>query len=305
MRLVKAKKETSGITRKGPEALLLGRTAKTVDSKAASFATQLYRWMQRFARAEARRQRDVVLASSITKSVLAKAEPPSQEQLERELRRILVANGKASFTSSVRRTLGVRDATPADAEMQRFMASKEIRIQQIMSGTRKAVTDSIRQIILTALAEDPRPSTTEIGRRIGRVYHGDTGGEVGDIVPAPLTGSRVLPTERVRLTGGGNLYVFSFERAQLIARTEMAQAENEGIVEGYRQAGVPGLKWLAYNDGRTGDREHNEMNKHPPIAVGERFTLPDGTRMRFPGDPTAPIKHLANCRCTVRAVRRI
>lgn len=294
-----------GVSRKGPEARLIGRTAKTVDNKAASLATQLYRWMQRFARAEARRQRDIVLASSIAQSVFAKAEPPSQKQLEEELRRILVANGGTAFASSVRRTLGARNAAPADVEMKRFMASKEIRIRQIMSSTRKAVVDSIRQIVLTALAEDPRPSTTEIGRRIGRVYHGDTGGEVRDIVPAPISGSRVLPTERVRLTGGGNLYVFSFERAQLIARTEMAQAENEGIVEGYRQAGVPGLKWLAYNDGRTGDREHNKMNRHPPVAVGEKFTLPDGTRMRYPGDPTAPIKHLANCRCTVRAVRRI
>ncbi len=87
----------------------------------------------------------------------------------------------------------------------------------------------------------------------------------------------------------------------LIARTEMAQAENTGIVEGYKASGVKRLVWLAYKDGRSGDREHDEMHR-VETPVGVPFELPDGTRMRYPGDPAAPIKHTANCRCSVGSV---
>ena len=171
-----------------------------------------------------------------------------------------------------------------------------------MASVRTDVRSSVRQIISDALLEDPRPSTGEIARRIRTTFAGPPiGGTVRDIVPAPRSGSRVLPTQRARLTDGGSLYIFSSERAALIARTEMAQAENEGIVEGYRQSSVRGLKWLAYNDGRTGDRRHNEM-KGVTTPIGVPFILPDGTPIRFPGDPNAPIKHTANCRCTVAPV---
>lgn len=287
--------------RTGPPSLLLGRTAKTTENKAESMATQLHRWMQRYARAEARRQRELMLRSTMTTRVFGKAEPPTQRELEAELWRILTRGGVAAFTSSTRRTVGSRTAEITDAAMNEFLQTKRIRLQQIMRSTQRAVTDSVRQIILTALSETPRPSTTEIGRRIARVYHGDTGGRIDEKVPAPLINPRVLPTRRVKLDGGGNLYEFSFERAQLIARTEMVQAENAGIVEGYKQTGVDGLEWLAYRDGRSGDRRHDEMHE-VKVALGEKFILPDGTPMRYPGDPTAPIKHLANCRCTVAPV---
>lgn len=287
--------------RRGPDTKLLGRTASTVDNRAATVARQIHRWMRRYALAEARRQIAEFERSSYARYVFAKAEPPSRRDLEAELWRILTTSGLAVFRSSARRTVGSRKVVLTDQATRAFLADKRIKLQQIMKTTHRAVTDSVRQIMLTALDEDPRPSTTEIGRRIARVYHGDAGGEEIARVPAPLTGSRVLPTQRVSTDPKGNLYVFSFERAALIARTELAQAENEGIVEGYRATGVEGLRWLAYRDGRSGDRRHNEMHGET-VRLGETFELPDGTRMRYPGDSRAPIKHLANCRCTVAPV---
>lgn len=289
--------------RRGPDSRLLGRTAKTIDNRASSMATKLHRWMQRYARAEADRQIRAFNASMFARYSFSKAEGdiPSRRDLEAQLWDILVSDGSAVFASSLRRTVGTRQAVLTDQAMREFLASKRIKLQQIMSTTHRAVTDSVRQIMLTAILEDPRPSTTEIGRRIARVYHGDAGGTEIARVPAPLRGSRVLPTQRVKLDPAGNLYVFSFERAALIARTEMAQAENEGIVQGYKATGVEGLKWLGYRDGRSGDRHHDRMVGEV-IRIGEYFTLPDGTRMRYPGDSRAPIKHLANCRCTVGPV---
>jgi SPP1 gp7 family putative phage head morphogenesis protein len=286
--------------RVGPESRLLGRTEKTIDHAADRMATRLHRWLQRYARAESRRQIAAFESGAIARYVFAKAETPTMGQLERELFEILTDDTEKAVISSFRRTTGQRKVEITDRAMRDLMARKQIKLQQIMSTTRRAVTDSVRQIILTAINEVPRPTTNEIGRRIARVYHGDAGGTEIERVQAPLRGSRVLPTQRVKLDPKGNLYVFSFERAHLIARTEMNMAENTGIVEGYKATGVDGLKWLAYRDGRSRSL-HKEMHgKITPIGVP--FVLGDGTRMMHPGDPSAPIKHLANCRCTVSPV---
>lgn len=289
--------------RRGPDARLLGQTNARVENNASRMSTQLQQWLQRYARWVAAEEQRRIEASVINRRVfdMAKAEDDTERRLRRELFQILTDNGLSTLERSARRTAGMEQAVITDRAMTEFMQQKRIKLQQIMSTTQKAVKESVRQIILTALEEPVRPSTKEIGRRIARVFHGDTGGRVGEVVPAPLINRRVLPTKRVKLDTGGNLYVFSPERAILIARTEMAQAEQEGIIRGYEAAGVEGIKWLAYRDGRSGDREHDEM--HGKVTVlGEPFVMPDGALMRWPGDPRGPIKHLANCRCTVKPV---
>lgn len=324
--MVAAAQEGPSRAVRGPPARMLGRARNRTQNRAATMGEQLYRWMQRFARQQARTAVEELFGSTIVTTVFKASletvrtadlsflvlKADDDRKLQQQLRRILVSNGASAFTSSVARTVGAKRAVIPDQRMAEFMRTKEIRLQQIMSASRRDVRESVRQIILTALAESPRPSTSEIARRISQTFHGSVGGRPaeqrlvdGVLVPvevsAPLIDSRVLPTTRVRLTGGGNLYAFSPERASLIARTEMAQAENEGIVEGYVQTGVEGLRWLAYRDGRSGDREHDEMHRET-TRIGVPFVLPDRTRMLYPGDPTAPIKHLANCRCTVAPV---
>ncbi|NIU03774.1 MAG: hypothetical protein GWN29_04970 [Gammaproteobacteria bacterium] len=232
---------------------------------------------------------------------------PSRRDIERAIRRVLVINGSQAVDSAAKRAAGA-EVSISDYEMRAFLRSKEVLLQQIMAGVRRDVRNSVRDLVSASVQEIPRPSIGELARRIHSSFHGTTtatgktrGDTVRDVVPAPMRGSRVLPTQRYRLTDGGSLYAFSPERAELIARTEMGQAENTGIVEGYRATGVLGIEWLAYDDGRTGDRRHNEM-KGIAVAMGERFVLPDGTPMRYPGDPNAPIKHLANCRCSTRPI---
>ena len=41
------------------------------------------------------------------------------------------------------------------------------------------------------------------------------------------------------------------------------------------------------------------MHKQRVTGLEEPFTAPDGTLLRFPGDPNAPPELVVNCRCTV------
>lgn len=196
--------------------------------------------------------------------------------------------------------------------IDRFMATKEVRLQQIQSRQRRDVRNSVRDLIRGALAEIPQPSTGEIARRIRTQFHGQpgAGGRVTGVVregtdkpPGLLTTDRI--STDVEVSGKqGILYAFSSERAALIARTEVGMAVNTGTFEGYKLSGVTHLKWLPVTrDRRSGARRHWKMADHPAVAAGERFTLPDGVKMLYPHDPAAPIHHLANCRCTHRPVR--
>lgn len=101
---------------------------------------------------------------------------------------------------------------------------------------------------------------------------------------------------------GERALIFSPERAELIARTELGQAENAGIYAGYVETGVDEIEWLGYRDGRSGQRQHDRM-VGVRVKVGEMFVLPSGVRLRHPGDMDAPIGETVNCRCTTRGHR--
>lgn len=194
-----------------------------------------------------------------------------EERLRLELERLLHLYGLRQMDEAARGT-GAK-LVPAKA-IDDFLATKSMRITGIMAESRDAVREGIRVLMREALAEDPLPSAGEITRRIRRTYLGPA-----DAVP----------------------FEISHERAALIARTEMVQAENTGIVEGYKATGVKQLEWLSYSDGASGDRHHERMNGKR-VNLGDEFVTPLGNRLRYPGDPMAPIKETANCRCTVAPV---
>ena len=253
----------------------LGQQAQTVETRAAAMQKPLEAWLRRFALwARTRAIRNLELEQPVDFG-FEKAAPPDLADLTEQLRALLTRYGLQQMQDAVARgaaTIGA-EVSLTDALIADFFASKDIKVKEIMEATLRASQDAIRGIISEALAEEVRPSTTEIGRRLRNRLNFGT-------------------------TEAGQSFAFTPERAQLIARTEMVQAQNTGIVQGYRLSGITHHRWVAYNDGRTGDRRHNEMNRHPPVAVDEFFTLPDGTKIRYPGDPDAPIKHTANCRCT-------
>lgn len=221
---------------------------------------------------------------------------PSEFDLRRELERILV-------------TFGIRDVDAAGEDMHDRLTArpdptrwqvtpalvrlitrqKEAKIQQLTGQTKLRVRSQVRKILLDAEGERPRPSISEISRRI----------RVQIVELPPLRGARAP-----RLIARAN-------RAELIARTESAQNENTGIVEGMAVAGIDEIEWLAHVDGRSGDRHHERMNgKRIPLADSQGsdrskwFKLPSGARLRYPADPSGPIGEIARCRCTLLPVIR-
>lgn len=115
-------------------------------------------------------------------------------------------------------------------------------------------------------------------------------------------------SKRIEATYSG----FSKPRAMLIARTETVSASNASQVAAAKATGVPNLKkeWLSSpDDGRARDGDGEDTNHQAmdgvKVGIDEKFEVPshDGTdHMDQPGDPSAPVDQIANCRCTVAFV---
>jgi uncharacterized protein with gpF-like domain len=82
-------------------------------------------------------------------------------------------------------------------------------------------------------------------------------------------------------------------RAHRVARTEMASAQNEGHLQMYGQAGLPGKQWLTSVDGR--ERETHAA-AHLQIRRLEADFDVGGYKLRAPAQG-GPAKEVVNCRC--------
>lgn len=247
-----------------------------IEARARSMEAALRGWMLRVARRE---------AQQAIRGVVAKA-----DSLDEELIQILIKFGVAQAKSGAMLGASGKDLKSiidpqalSDAIRSKDFNIKlfdqwrdgaERRAGRISADTKDMVREQLRTIMAEAADEDPRPSQGEIARRIRNQFYGEA---------------------------DGRAYAFSPERAAVISRTELVQAENFGINESYKAAGVETIEWLAYNDGRSGDRHHERMNGKR-IKMGETFITPLGNALEFPGDPAAPIEDTIQCRCTIRAV---
>jgi HK97 family phage portal protein len=90
---------------------------------------------------------------------------------------------------------------------------------------------------------------------------------------------------------------FPAHRTELIARTETIRASNGSSFNLFKQWRVPHHEWVATPDLRV--RDDHGMADGQVVKVGEPFQV-GGYSMMFPGDMShgAPIKQVANCRCT-------
>ena len=87
-------------------------------------------------------------------------------------------------------------------------------------------------------------------------------------------------------------------RANLIARTESTGVANYGALQAMAYEGVAEKQWMATNDVRT-RTSHREADGET-VALDGMFSV-GGANLAFPGDPTAPVRETANCRCTMIA----
>lgn len=238
---------------------------RLIQTRSKALAAALDRWFRRLG---------LLLARDAVRRInnrFAKAD--SMAGLEAELAQLLTDFGVRQVDDA-----GGRAAARAKGDWvlppllrSRVARQKEVRAQLIIEETRTQVRESLQTLIAESLAETPQPSASELARRIRTQYHGP-------------------PESRESLFGP--------ERSLLIARTELVQDVNTGTYFGYASAGVKALRWLSFQGGGRG---HGQMNNEVS-PLGVPFTLPDGTKMRYPGDPNAPIKHLANCRCDIAPV---
>jgi len=85
-------------------------------------------------------------------------------------------------------------------------------------------------------------------------------------------------------------------RSLRIARTETSSAANGVEFESYRQAGVQEKMWIASLDEVTRD-SHIEAMGQGNIPTNQVFS----NGLMFPGEPSAPVEEIVNCRCTLMA----
>lgn len=85
--------------------------------------------------------------------------------------------------------------------------------------------------------------------------------------------------------------------ARMIARTEATRMHGTASKDAFKAAGVKTKTWIA--SGPPGDRPDHTAIDGQTVSIDEPFRLPDGTKIQYPGDPNAPVKHTANCRCTM------
>lgn len=242
----------------------LAQHSRRIEARAKPLTGGLVLWLARYAR--------VLLEREIGRQVRKDDE---DDRARDELADLIRLFGLRTLQGAAAGVAGSAIVVP-ESLISDFLASKDVRITGIMSETRDQVRNEVRRVIAEAAGEQPTPSAGEIARRLRASFSGES------------------PDQP---------FVLSPERASLIARTELVQAENTGIVEGYRATGVQEIEWLAYTDGASGDRHHERLNGQK-VPLGETFTTPLGNELRYPGDPDAPIEDTANCRCTVAPVRR-
>lgn len=97
-----------------------------------------------------------------------------------------------------------------------------------------------------------------------------------------------------------NIDLMAKTRAVRIARTEIVGASNQGAIIGARNTNIPLLKeWVATMDARTRD-DHTWVDGDRVEQEG-KFSV-GGVLMNAPGDPTAPVEQVVNCRCAVAFV---
>ena len=97
-------------------------------------------------------------------------------------------------------------------------------------------------------------------------------------------------------------------RGETIARTETAMAVEDARQETWRQyteqSGIDPQyvikRWVAAGAAVGGNErpDHQAMNGVEVEGLETPFVLSDGTMMSHPLDPSAPVHHLANCRCS-------
>jgi HK97 family phage portal protein len=103
---------------------------------------------------------------------------------------------------------------------------------------------------------------------------------------------------------------FSASRSVMIARTETTIASNHGSLVAAKSLGLPDMQkeWISVQDERTRGQDGDDSTNHAAmngarVGINEKFSVlrNDGSPddMEGPGDPSAPVEQVVNCRCVM------
>ncbi len=99
-----------------------------------------------------------------------------------------------------------------------------------------------------------------------------------------------------------DVYDFSENfRSLRIARTEVIGAANQGQLLSYTENGVQEKEWLTARDEKV--RFSHQIDGQI-VGITESFLLNNGVFMQLPGDRSAPLEDLINCRCGIAPIVR-
>jgi hypothetical protein len=227
--------------------------------------------------------------------IITKAYIDEQGDIADDLERLLLQYGMRFLADSANEAAGepvitssqvidaMRNKDVRISYFQEWRAGAERRAHDILASTQDAMRETVRDLIVHAQQEYPRPSAGEIARRIRNTLY----------------------------SGEDAVATFSSERAALIARTELRQAQGTGYAAGIQATSRPEdeVEWLAYPGGGRGHDHVSPQRITVAAMLGddprEWFQIPDwdghkGAAMRYPGWIDGPIGHTANCRCSLR-----
>lgn len=88
---------------------------------------------------------------------------------------------------------------------------------------------------------------------------------------------------------------------RLEAKAALHQSERESFLQAADTAAVDRRdikRTWRHSGGKDARHQHVAMSGQT-VGIDEPFIAPDGTRLMFPCDPSAPVSHTANCHCQV------
>ena len=267
------------------------RSNRKVISRSKELARQIERWIKVNAKRELRRiMEDIKLRGpeALSDKRVKKA---TDEWDDKTLLAILRRYGVRQIVDTGREFAGSEWKFAPTAQAA-FIREKTVQIQGMKRGMQREMRQSVATALSGWLTEDPQPSLNEISNRLSSWL------TVSSAAETP----RALKPLGQRFTSHG-----IGARARMIARTEQNQARNIGRIQAAQETGAEYLLWLANNDGKSGERHHEELH-NMVVRVGEEFVNPlTGARLRYPGDQSAKSPfgvagEIINCRCSVRPI---
>ena len=263
---------------------------KTV-ARAKSMAVQIERWMKVQAKRELRRMLEEMRLRGMKALSEKRVKKQQDEWDDKMLMAIIRRYGVRQITDTGRDFAGSAWVFTPEKKRE-FLQEKIVQIQGVRRSLQREMRHSVGVALSDWLEQDPNLSINEVSNRLSEWL------TVSSAAETP----RALKPLGQRFTSHG-----MGARARMIARTEQNQARNVGRVESARDLGVEYMVWFANNDGKSGERHHEAMDKQVR-RVGEEFVNPlTGARLRYPGDqnaksPFGVAGEIINCRCSVRPI---